>query len=324
MGSLWRSRSRKRWDLRQARHRGVWHRSVQRALPRIRPPARPGLGGAHAADRILDRHGRPLLDDGPRVHRVRVVVAEAAPRAGLLVESDKVTAYCPRCGTALSDAEVALGYDTAEDPSIEVRFPIVEASIRRWSGRRSSCGRPPRGRCPRTPAWPWTPRRRTPCFGSARSGHRGRRPRVDVALGGLDRRAHGGRSGLEDARYDPPYPNIEDAHRVVAGAFVSLEDGTGIVHMAPAFGAADLELGLAQGWAVFKPVGDDGRFTDLGPAFVRGVFVKDADPAIVVDLRERGLLQRSGTIEHTTRSAGGARRHSSTTRDPRGTCGRPR
>ena len=89
---------------------------------------------------------------------------------GLLVESDKVTAYCPRCGTALSDAEVALGYDTAEDPSIEVRSRSSRPSIRRWSGRRSSCGRPPRGRCPRTPAWPWTPRRRTPCFGSARSG----------------------------------------------------------------------------------------------------------------------------------------------------------
>ena len=46
---------------------------------------------------------------------------------GLLVEADKVTAYCPRCGTALSDAEVALGYETVEDPSVYVRFPIVEA-----------------------------------------------------------------------------------------------------------------------------------------------------------------------------------------------------
>jgi isoleucyl-tRNA synthetase len=47
---------------------------------------------------------------------------------GLLVEADKVTAYCPRCGTALSDAEVALGYETVEDPSVYVRFPIVEAA----------------------------------------------------------------------------------------------------------------------------------------------------------------------------------------------------
>ena len=116
----------KRWDLRQARHRGVWHRSVQRALPRIRPPVRPGLGGAHAADRILDRHGRPLLDDGPRVHRVRVVVAEAAPRAGLLVESDKVTAYCPvRHGPLRRGGRARLRHGGG--PEHRGAFPIVEA-----------------------------------------------------------------------------------------------------------------------------------------------------------------------------------------------------
>ena len=50
---------------------------------------------------------------------------------GLLVEADKVTAYCPRCGTALSDAEVALGYEQTEDPSVFVRLPIVEAPVAR-------------------------------------------------------------------------------------------------------------------------------------------------------------------------------------------------
>ncbi|HEX5938070.1 MAG TPA: class I tRNA ligase family protein, partial [Actinomycetota bacterium] len=104
---------------------------------------------------------------------------------------------------------------------------------------------------------------------------------------------------LVGALYEPPYPNVDGAHRVVAESFVSLEDGTGIVHLAPAFGAEDLEVGRAQGWPVFKPVGDDGRFTDLAPAFIRGLFVKDADPSIVEDLRTRGLLVRSETIEHT-------------------------
>jgi isoleucyl-tRNA synthetase len=104
---------------------------------------------------------------------------------------------------------------------------------------------------------------------------------------------------LVGARYTPPYPNVEGAHTVVAGAFVSLDDGTGLVHLAPAFGEVDLEVGREQGWATFKPVADDGRFTDLGPGFVQGRFVKDADPLIVDDLRERGLLLRAGTIEHT-------------------------
>jgi isoleucyl-tRNA synthetase len=102
-----------------------------------------------------------------------------------------------------------------------------------------------------------------------------------------------------NARYEPPYPNVEHAHRVVAGDFVSMDDGTGIVHLAPAFGPEDLAIGLEQGWPVHKPVGDDGRFTDLGPAFVRGLFVKDADPHIVEDLRARGVLLRSETYEHS-------------------------
>ena len=104
---------------------------------------------------------------------------------------------------------------------------------------------------------------------------------------------------LVGLRYEPPYPNVEGAHRVVAADFVSMDDGTGIVHMAPAFGPEDLAVGLAQGWSVHKPVDDDGRFTDLAPAFVRGLFVKDADPKIVEDLRERGVLLRSATYEHS-------------------------
>jgi isoleucyl-tRNA synthetase len=109
-------------------------------------------------------------------------------------------------------------------------------------------------------------------------------------------------SDLLGVRYDPPYPNVPEdagAHRVVAADFVSMDDGTGIVHMAPAFGAPDLEVGRREGWPVFKPVGDDGTFTDLAPAFVRGLFVKDADPKIVDDLRERGLLLRAATYEHS-------------------------
>jgi isoleucyl-tRNA synthetase len=219
---------------------------------------------------------------------------------GLLVEADKVTAYCPRCGTGLSDHEVALGYATVEDPSVFVRFPIVEAADASLVGASLL-------------VWtttPWTLPSNTGAAVAADAAYAevsvgGERVLVaaglkDAAVGpdvAVDRTVRG--RALVGARYEPPYPNVDGAHTVVAGAFVSLEDGSGIVHMAPAFGEIDLDVGREQGWPVFKPVGDDGRFTDLAPGFVRGTFVKDADPLIVEDLRARGLLLRAGTIEHT-------------------------
>ncbi|HEX4941799.1 MAG TPA: isoleucine--tRNA ligase, partial [Actinomycetota bacterium] len=219
---------------------------------------------------------------------------------GLLVEADKVTAYCPRCGTALSDAEVALGYETVEDPSVYVRFPIVEAadpdlvgvSLLVWT------------------TTPWTLPSNAGVAVDATASYvvaerEGDRvivaePLADPALGqGWTVRSTMEGERLVGARYQPPYPNVESAHTVVSGSFVQMSDGTGIVHLAPAFGPEDLEVGRAQGWPVFKPVGDDGRFTDLAPAFIRGLFVKDADPAIIEELEARGRLLRAGTISHT-------------------------
>ena len=220
--------------------------------------------------------------------------------AGLLQEADKVTAYCPRCGTALSDAEVAMGYQTVEDPSVFLRFPIVEATDASLVGASLL-------------VWtttPWTLPSNTgaavdPAADYVEVSLDGERLIVGAPLrervlgedGEVLRTVTG--SALLGARYEPPYPNVDDAHRVVAGGFVSMDDGTGIVHLAPAFGPEDLAIGLEQGWPVHKPVGDDGRFTDLGPGFVRGLFVKDADPHIVEDLRERGVLLRSETYEHS-------------------------
>jgi isoleucyl-tRNA synthetase len=219
----------------------------------------------------------------------------------LLFEADRVSAYCPRCGTAVSDAEVALGYRTVEDPSVFLRFPLLEvpqdpslvgASLLVWT------------------TTPWT----LPANLGAAVDADADYVLVDrgderIIVGASLREATFGEEGrvvatirgqaLTGARYEPPYPNIEGAHAVVAADFVSMTDGTGIVHMAPAFGAPDLEVGRAQGWPVFKPVGPDGRFTDEAPEFVRGHFVKEADGRITEDLRERGILLRGGTREHS-------------------------
>jgi isoleucyl-tRNA synthetase len=221
---------------------------------------------------------------------------------GLLVEADRVTTYCPRCGTALSDAEVAQGYRTVEDPSVFVRFPIVDAS----EGLEGSS----------LLIWtttPWTlPSNLGVAVGPDETYVRVRRGDDDLILAQVRTRevlgegwtvveTFPGQRLIDDGgvRYLPPYPNVEGAHRVVGAGFVSMDDGTGIVHLAPAFGAEDLAVGREHGWPVFKPVGDDGRFTDLAPSFVHGMFVKDADPEIVRDLGERGILVRSETLEHT-------------------------
>jgi isoleucyl-tRNA synthetase len=217
---------------------------------------------------------------------------------GLLFEADKVTAYCPRCGTALSDAEVALGYETVRDPSVFVGFPITKAADPSLAGAALL-------------VWtttPWTLPSNTgaavdPGSEYVEVEHDGERIVLGAEL--LDRVLPGstvlrrlGGSALVGSRYTPPYPNVEGAHTVVGADFVSMDEGTGVVHLAPAFGTEDLAVGRAQGWPVFKPVGDDGRFTEIAPAFIRGLFVKDADPMIVEDLRERAILLREETYEH--------------------------
>ncbi len=219
---------------------------------------------------------------------------------GRLYPENKVTAYCPRCGTPLSDHEVALGYQQVTDPSLFVRLPVVDgpaeadgASLVVWT------------------TTPWTLISNLgvavapdePYVRVRRDGH-------DLIL--AEARVHEAGEGavpigspfpgrtLVGTTYGPPFDNVGgNTHRVVAAAFVSMHEGTGIVHMAPAFGAEDLEVGRSEGWPMFNPVDGEGRFTDLAPAFVRGRFVKDADDVIVEDLRGRGLVVRAERVEHT-------------------------
>ena len=86
-------------------------------------------------------------------------------------------------------------------------------------------------------------------------------------------------------------------YRVISGDFVTMEDGTGIVHIAPAFGEVDYEAGKEWGLDFVQQVDLQGKITGTYP--FAGKFVKDADPLILDDLKSRGLLLRSGTIRHT-------------------------
>ncbi len=218
---------------------------------------------------------------------------------GMLFQDDRITTYCPRCGTPLSDAEVAMGYADVEDPSVYVLFRVTDAPDPSLVGA-SMLG------------WtttPWTLISNTGLAVDEAAPyvvveHEAERlvlaealkdavlPDAPVVAGPMPGAA------LVGTRYEPLYPNVEGAHRVVAADFVSLEDGTGVVHMAPAFGPEDLEVGRREGWATFKPLDGEGRFSDEAPGFVRGLFFKDADPFITDDLRTRGLLLRAGTLVH--------------------------
>ncbi len=221
---------------------------------------------------------------------------------GLLVEDHKVTAYCPRCGTALSDAEVALGYEETDDPSVFLKLEITD--------------------CPadedlvgaKIAVWTTTPWTLLSNLGLAIAPgetytvveHGGEmliiaEPLREKVLPGAKELADLPGELLVGARYAPPFENVEEGstHTIVAGDFVSMDDGTGVVHIAPAFGADDLEIGRANGWPVFNPVDAEGKFTGDAPEFVHGRFVKDADPHIIEDLERRGLLLRAETYTHS-------------------------
>ena len=223
---------------------------------------------------------------------------------GLLVESHKVVPYCPRDQTALSSHEVSLGYQDVVDPSVYVKFPVVE----------------PRG--PLHPGdlllvWtttPWTLVSNAAVavdpelvYVRARPGEETyvlAEALVERVLGEevetLDR--FPGRE-LVGTRYEPPFPFLSaeeygpKGHTVLPADFVTAQDGTGLVHTAIAFGEDDFRLGEEQGLNVVNPVRLDGTYDErIGP--YAGRFVKDADADLVEDLRARGRLYRAERLLH--------------------------
>jgi isoleucyl-tRNA synthetase len=227
-----------------------------------------------------------------------------------LYEGHKVVPYCPRCGTALSSHEVALGYEDVEDPSIYVRFPLLGEdgsesgeSLLVWT------------------TTPWTlPGNEAVAvapdvtYVKARVGEETlilAEPLLEKVLGEdaeVVERLKG--SELVGAHYEGPVFALNDREPggfpVVAGEFVTTEDGTGLVHIAPAFGEDDFEVASANGifdrtvaGSLYNPVGLDGRFDRRVVGF-EGQFVKDQETtrALIDDLDRRGLLFREQVYEH--------------------------
>ncbi|MDQ3274976.1 MAG: isoleucine--tRNA ligase [Actinomycetota bacterium] len=218
---------------------------------------------------------------------------------GLLVQDHRVAPYCPRCGTGLSDHEVAQGYETVVDPSVYVRLPVVGevagltgVALLVWT------------------TTPWTLVSNTAVavhpdvtYVVART-ERGifvvAEPLVGRVLGAeAEVLASLPGSDLAGVAYQRPFTlvDIPDAHIVITADYVTTEDGTGLVHQAPAFGADDLAAIRRHNLPVVNPIGPDGHFLPEVP-LVGGVFFKDADPALTADLEQRGLLFASAGYEH--------------------------
>ena len=223
---------------------------------------------------------------------------------GLLTRDYRISPYCPRCGTTLSDHELAQGYETVTDPSVYVRLPVT-------SGPLASPEHP-------TSLLVWTTTPWTLVSNTAVAVH----PDVEyvVATDGQERlvvaeslvegalgegwKTTGERfegSEMERWTYQRPFELVafdEPAHFIVLADYVTVEDGTGLVHQAPAFGADDMTICRTYDLPVVNPVRPDGTFeSDLD--LIGGVFFKTADKTLVRDLKDRGLLFRHQVYEHS-------------------------
>jgi isoleucyl-tRNA synthetase len=213
----------------------------------------------------------------------------------MLFEGHKIVPYCPRCGTSLSSHEVSQGYADVQDPSIYIKLKLVDedAFFLVWT------------------TTPWTLISNValavgPDYDYVRVRNKGDVLILAEALVGVldgDTEVLGSVKGSEliGKRYEPCFPffdKVVDAFRVIGADFVSLEDGTGIVHMAPAFGEDDYNAGKTENLPMLQPVDESGKFTDEVTPWA-GMFIKEADPEIITDLKKRGLLYRSGKITHS-------------------------
>ena len=269
---------------------------------------------------------------------------------GLIYQGYKVTPHCPRCGTSLSSHEVAQGYENTEDPSVYIKFKLEVNSLEKKRGLYSFLST---SRIASKPAFllawtttPWTLPGNTALAVAPEADYAA----VEVDDGYLilanalleqsqlsEQKVVGVMKGsvLVGLHYEPLYNNIDiryvrddkKAYRVIEGDFVSMEEGTGIVHIAPAYGEIDFEVGEKEGLPLVHTVESNGTVTTnlvtgftprareyiqkseapviLGPARRKvdlpgaGKFVKDADKDILDDLKSRSLLLRSERITHT-------------------------
>ncbi len=222
-------------------------------------------------------------------------------QAGDIYEGFKVVPYCGRCGTALSSHELGQpgAYRDLTEASVYVRFPVVgrDFDLLVWT------------------TTPWTLISNVAAaigpdieYVRARAKDGQARDlvlaaaRLEAVLGDeYEIVATVPASELVGLHYERPFdflPIDSGACRVVAADFVTIDDGSGVVHLAPAFGEVDREVAEREGLPVLNPVDAAARFDDSVPPWA-GQFVKDADPSIIEALAARGRLERVVDYTHS-------------------------
>ena len=266
--------------------------------------------------RYIERLGRWVdFDDSYKtmddkyIESVWWVFAELHKK-GYVYQSKRVSLYCPRCSTPLSNFEISMGNSYADhnDPAITIKFPVVgkdKTFFLAWT------------------TTPWTlpantglsvhpdlmyvavqleETGETLIFAEARQSEV-LKQYYPLKSGGVPFEIVGRWKGSELAgqRYEPLYkflPVEGDAFRVVTGEHVTANDGTGIVHTAPAFGEDDLVVAKAEGLPMLETVDETGHLIEgLGP--FSGLTTKEANNPVIEDLEARGLLYRSERISHS-------------------------
>ena len=228
----------------------------------------------------------------------------------LVYHGTRVSLFCPRCSTPLSNFEIAMGnsYTDREDPAIYIKFPVAgeeKTFFLAWT------------------TTPWTlpsntglavhpeltyVKVRVQETGEVLIFAQSRAEEVLKEWGGLEAGVAkilvlGTMKGSElvGMTYEPLYrfvDGVEGGFRVVSGEHVTADDGTGIVHTAPAYGEEDLRMSREHGLPIIQLVDDEGKMLSTTGVFA-GLPIKDADPLVINDLRERGLLYRAETITHS-------------------------
>jgi isoleucyl-tRNA synthetase len=228
-----------------------------------------------------------------------------AHERGLLRKDLRVIHWCPRCETALAEHEVRGEYYDIKGPSLFARFRLrdrLNEYLLIWT------------------TTPWTlpadvavcvhPEHEYARVAVGRDVYILAKALVGIVMGELgisEYRVLDSVKGkaLEGLRYE--HPLLEEVpkqleymehHRVICGDHVTLEEGTGCVHTAPGHGEEDFVVGMRYGLPVFSPVGPDGRFTGEAGKY-SGMFVGEADPVILEDLKRKGVLVKDGVITHS-------------------------
>ncbi len=217
-------------------------------------------------------------------------------KKGIIYKGHKIIPYCPSCGTPLSSHELAQGYKETEDPSVFVKFQTVEDSNTYFL------------------AWtttPWTLISNVALVVNPLEKYVKiklndeflilAKARLEIINDEYEVVEEYVGKDLEFKEYKQLFSYIKPVKKgfyVACADYVTMDDGTGVVHTAPAFGQDDYQLGRQYNLPVINPVDDAGKFTDEITDWA-GIFVKDADKSIIKKMKEMNVLFRREQIKHT-------------------------